>query len=96
LIILARRRRRGILVPEAQEALNNFKGEVMADKGFTIGLKDPNQVKFEVADELGIPLDTEYNGDLKTKNAGKIGGQIGGKMVHDMIRIAQEQMAKKF
>ena len=46
------------------------------------------QFKEEVASELGVNLKEGYNGDLTSKEAGSIGGQ----MVKKMIRRQEEQM----
>lgn len=54
-----------------------------------------DRFKFEVAEELGIPLKKGYNGDLTAREAGRIGGRIGGNMVKVMIRHAEEQLAGK-
>lgn len=51
--------------------------------------------KHEVAKDLGIPLDKGYNGDLTTKEVGKIGGKIGGEKVKKMIQAAEDQMAQR-
>ncbi|MCC5467900.1 alpha/beta-type small acid-soluble spore protein [Pelosinus baikalensis] len=48
--------------------------------------------KYEVAKELGIPLDQGHNGELTTSQVGKIGGRIGGQKVKMMIEMAKEQM----
>lgn len=48
--------------------------------------------KYEVAEELDIPLDQGYNGDLTTSQVGKIGGRIGGQKVKMMIEMAKEYM----
>lgn len=87
---MARRRSRRPIVPEAAGALEQLKLEVMRDAGYQAN--QPQNVKFEVARTLGIPLEQGYNGNLSTENAGKIGGQIGGRMVREMIRIAQERL----
>lgn len=50
--------------------------------------------KFELADELGIPLNPAYNGDIKARDAGRIGGRIGGRMVKVMIKHAEEALAR--
>lgn len=84
-----------ILVPEARKQLDQLKVEVMNAKGYQVDVKDPDSVKFEVAKELEIPFSTKYNGNLTSKQAGKIGGPIGGNMVKEMIRLAQEQLAKE-
>ena len=44
--------------------------------------------KEEVASEIGVPLKEGYNGDLTSKQAGSIGGQ----MVKKMIMKQEEQM----
>ncbi|MBR5221416.1 MAG: alpha/beta-type small acid-soluble spore protein, partial [Clostridia bacterium] len=44
------------LVPEAKEALNQF--------------------KMEAANEVGVNLKQGYNGDLTSKQAGSVGGQM--------------------
>ena len=43
-------------------------------------------MKFEVANELGITLNKGYNGNLSSKDAGHIGGQMVRKMVEDYQR----------
>ncbi|MBP2627374.1 MAG: small acid-soluble spore protein alpha/beta type [Firmicutes bacterium] len=48
--------------------------------------------KYEVAKELGIPLDQGHNEDLTTSQVGKIGGRIGGQKVKMMIEMAKEHM----
>ncbi|MDA8346097.1 MAG: alpha/beta-type small acid-soluble spore protein [Thermaerobacter sp.] len=52
-----------------------------------------DQFKYEVANELGIDLKHGYNGDITAREAGAIGGRIGGNMVKVMIRMAEEAMA---
>lgn len=47
-----------------------------------------NRFKEEVANELGINLKDGYNGDLTSKEA----GSIGGEMVKQMIKKQEEQM----
>ena len=43
-------------------------------------------MKQEVAGELGITLNKGYNGNLSSKDAGHIGGQMVKKMVEDYQR----------
>ena len=45
-------------------------------------------MKHEVANELGIQLNQGYNGNLSSKDA----GQIGGNMVKKMIEAQERQM----
>ena len=47
-----------------------------------------NRFKYEVANELGVNLKQGYNGDLTSKQA----GSIGGEMVKRMIEKAAGQM----
>ena len=47
-----------------------------------------NKFKYEVASEVGVNLKDGYNGDLTSKEA----GSIGGEMVRRMIRKQEEQM----
>ncbi|NLJ72094.1 MAG: alpha/beta-type small acid-soluble spore protein [Syntrophomonadaceae bacterium] len=42
-----------------------------------------DQFKFEAAKEVGVNLKDGYNGDLTTRQAGSIGGQMVKKMVYD-------------
>ena len=48
-----------------------------------------NQMKYEIASELGINLKQGYNGDLPSRQA----GYIGGYMVKRLIEQAERQMA---
>ena len=45
-----------------------------------------NNMKQEIANELGINLKQGYNGDLSSKDAGHIGGNMVKKMVDDYQR----------
>ncbi|XXM74378.1 alpha/beta-type small acid-soluble spore protein [Lysinibacillus sphaericus] len=80
--------KRRLLVPEAREAMDQLKAKVA-------GVSDPKEAKFEVAREQGIPLDNRYNGKLTSEQAGKIGGRMGGNMVKELVRMAQENLNKK-
>lgn len=48
-----------------------------------------NRFKEEVASELGVPLKEGYNGDLTSRQA----GSIGGEMVKKMIMKQEQQMS---
>ena len=50
-------------VPEAREAMDQF--------------------KYEVANELGVPLKKGYNGDLTSYQNGSVGGYMVKKMIQD-------------
>ena len=48
-----------------------------------------NRFKYEVANEIGVPLKQGYNGDITARDA----GSIGGEMVRKMIKRQEEEMA---
>ena len=48
-----------------------------------------NRFKFEVANELGVPLTDGYNGNLTSKQ----NGSAGGEMVRKMIAEQERQMS---
>ncbi|MCH5252457.1 MAG: alpha/beta-type small acid-soluble spore protein [Lachnospiraceae bacterium] len=47
-----------------------------------------NRFKMEVASEIGVNLKDGYNGDLTSREA----GSIGGEMVRQMIKKQEESM----
>ena len=47
-----------------------------------------NKFKMEAANEVGVNLKNGYNGDLTSKEAGSVGGQ----MVKKMIKSYEENM----
>ena len=50
-----------------------------------------NRFKMEVANEIGVPLKSGYNGDLTSYQ----NGSVGGYMVKKMIEEQERQMAGK-
>ena len=60
----------------------------MADRSTKKSLE---RFKYEVADELGVPLSNGYNGDLTAKQNGSVGGIWSKKM----IEAQERQMAGK-
>ena len=50
-----------------------------------------NKFKYEVASEVGVNLKNGYNGDISSKEAGK----VGGNMTKKLVQKAQNQMAGK-
>ena len=82
-------------MPGAEHSLDQLKARVMKDKGYNVSTDRPELVKYEVARTRGIPLQPGYNGQLRAEEAGRIGGPIGGAMVREMIRMAQEQLAQQ-
>jgi hypothetical protein len=79
--------RNKILVPEARKGLNELKAKVANSQ-------NPDTAKFEVAAEIGVPLKDGYNGGLTSHQAGKVGGRLGGSMVRELVKMAQENLNK--
>ena len=50
-----------------------------------------DKFKYEVANELGVPLTDGYNGNLTSKQ----NGSVGGYMVKKMIEAQEKMMAEK-
>ena len=50
-----------------------------------------NNMKYEVANQIGVNLKQGYNGDLTTREA----GYIGGYMVKKMIEAQERSMSGK-
>lgn len=50
-----------------------------------------NNMKYEIANEVGVNLKQGYNGDLTSKEA----GTVGGYMVKKMIKQAEQNMSNK-
>ena len=82
---MGRKNRNKILVPEARQQLDELKAKI-------VGTNNPDDAKLEVAKELGIPLKEGYNGQLTSAEAGKVGGRIGGSMVKELVKMAQQKM----
>ncbi|WP_407268605.1 small, acid-soluble spore protein, alpha/beta type [Radiobacillus sp. PE A8.2] len=81
-------RRNKILVPSARKGLDELKAKVSH-------ANSASDAKYEVAKEQGVHLNRGYNGEIKAKDAGKIGGNIGGSMVKELINMAKQDLAKK-
>lgn len=81
-------RRRKPLVPDARQGLDLLKARLQ-------NVLEPEDAKFRVANSLHIPLQEGYNGNLTAHDAGRIGGQLGGSMVKELVRAAQENMTQQ-
>lgn len=66
-----------MLVPEAQDAMSNFKMECAKEIGHLEWVKENND---------------HYKGDVTSKLNGQQGGPIGGRMVQRMIAMVESQM----
>ena len=76
----------GVQMPQTQtqqQTSNSNRVSVPEAKGAL------NNMKYEIAGELGINLKQGYNGDLPSRQA----GYIGGYMVKRLIEQAERQMA---
>ncbi|NRD77601.1 alpha/beta-type small acid-soluble spore protein [Bacillus sp. BRMEA1] len=80
--------RNKILVPEARAGLDQLKAKVVHSS-------NPEQAKFEAAQEVGVPLKKGYNGQLTSEQAGKVGGRLGGNMVRELVKMAQENLKNR-
>lgn len=92
---MSRRRRNRAMVPGSEHGLGLLKAHVMQNQGYAVNPQRPDLVKYEVARTLGVPLQQGYNGHLSSEDAGKVGGPIGGAMVRELVRMAQQQMANQ-
>ena len=48
-----------------------------------------DKFKMEAANEVGVNLKNGYNGDLTSREAGSVGGQMGKKMIEAYERNMQ-------
>jgi len=85
---MARRGRGRYVVPGAN--LDPFYNQVARQHGFA---GRANDLKYYLAQRMNIPLEPGYNGHLLSKDAGRIGGNIGGPMVREMIRYAETRLS---
>jgi small acid-soluble spore protein D (minor alpha/beta-type SASP) len=81
-------RRNKILVPEARNGLDALKARVVKSE-------NPEDAKFEAAEEVGVPLKKGYNGQLTSEQAGRVGGRLGGSMVRELVKMAQENLKNR-
>ncbi|SDH68391.1 small, acid-soluble spore protein, alpha/beta type [Alteribacillus bidgolensis] len=81
-------RRNKILVPESRNQLDQLKAKVS-------NANNAENAKFETAEEHGVTINHGYNGEIKAKDAGKIGGNIGGKMVRELVKMAEQQLNER-
>jgi len=81
-------RKNKLLVPESKAALDQLKARV-------VNVNNPENAKFEAAKDVGVSLNKGYNGQISAKEAGQVGGRLGGSMVKELIKIAQENLSKK-
>ncbi|MBM7645746.1 hypothetical protein JOD45_001965 [Scopulibacillus daqui] len=83
------------LVPGAKKGMQQLKQKVMAEQGYNVNANRPDKAKYEMAQDLGVPLKKGYNGNITAKQADKIGGNIGGQMVKEMVQMAEKSLKNK-
>jgi hypothetical protein len=71
-----------------------LQNEVLRREGFRVDPASPGTAKYRVAEAIGVPLKQGYNGELETKQTGKVGGIMGGLMVRELVRRAQQQLVE--
>ena len=78
--------------PEAKiKTLEEFIMSSRSKKAVPEASQAMEQFKYEVANEIGVPLKQGYNGDLTSAQ----NGYVGGYMVKKMIEKAESDMAGK-
>ncbi len=87
-------RKKRILVPGAKDALDQLKRQVIQDQAQGHMASSDNGVK-EIAKTKGIPYSNTDNGELTTRQAGKLGGSIGGPMVKRLIELAEQNLESR-
>ena len=55
-----------------------------------------NQMKLEVASELGIENSTEYGADKTSYHNGEIGGRVGGQMSKRLVAMGEEALLRQY
>lgn len=86
------------LVPESKEALARLRAEVASEIGVptsrvTETHEGPDVITQGIAHMYGVPLKEDYNGQLTSHDAGRLGGHVGGQMVKRLIAQAQSLLA---
>lgn len=93
--------RNRILVPQAQNALEQFKYEVASELGIPTGAAAAggqrneqnyqamlDSWKYEVAEELGLRADIQQRGwaNMTSRECGRVGGRMGGRIGGQMVK----------
>lgn len=55
-----------------------------------------NQMKLEIASELGIENSTEYGADKTSYHNGEIGGRVGGQMSRRLVAMGEEALLREY
>jgi small acid-soluble spore protein D (minor alpha/beta-type SASP) len=74
-VMMARRKRR-YAVPGVEQGIQAFKADVMKREGYAVDPNRPDDVKYEVAKELDVPLQPGDNGGLTTESVGHMAEKL--------------------
>jgi hypothetical protein len=85
---MSRRRRRRLLVPEARAALDQMKSGLVSDNGQSVATPHSGPLFNSRHPQSDM-------GEMTTRQAGEMGGPIGGSMVKRLIEIAEQELAKE-
>ncbi|MCH5583486.1 small, acid-soluble spore protein, alpha/beta type [Shimazuella sp. AN120528] len=91
---MSRRRKRRPLVASSRNQLDQLQTKLLSeDLGRSFTSKD--EAKLELAKELGVPLKPGSNRDLRSEDAGKVGGAMGGRLVKELVAMSLKSLQKK-
>jgi hypothetical protein len=101
--------RNRLVVPQSQQAINQFKYEIASELGIPIRATGQGQdksyeqsldnYKWEVAQEIGIADQVRQRGwgEMSSRECGRVGGRMGGKiggqMVRRLIQLAEQNLS---
>lgn len=71
---------------EANKMANNNNHKVVPEAANAL-----DKMKYEIASQVGVNLKNGYNGDITSREAGKVGGNITKKL----IEMAEKQLTNK-
>lgn len=90
---MSRRRKRNPLVRGSRDQLDHLQTKLISrELGKSFANKE--EAKLELAKELGVPLKQGSNRDLRSEDAGKVGGAMGGRLVKELVAMSLESLKK--
>ncbi|WP_243155175.1 alpha/beta-type small acid-soluble spore protein [Romboutsia sp. CE17] len=55
-----------------------------------------NQMKLEIANELGMEAKNEYGANETSYHNGEIGGRVGGQMSKKLVQMGEEALLRQY
>ena len=55
-----------------------------------------NQMKLEIADELGLEAKNQYGANETSYHNGEIGGSLGGQMSRKLVQMGEETLLREY